>query len=96
MATMFWNCTNLINLRIDNFNTSNVTTMWTMFENCKNLTTLDLSSFDTGNVTTMETMFNYCTKLTTIYVGSNWVINPNTNTTNMFKDCGTSSVTLKP
>ena len=96
MSNMFYNCSSLTDLNLNNFNTSNVTTMWTMFENCKNLTTLDLSSFDTGNVTTMETMFNYCTKLTTIYVGSNWVINPNTNTTNMFKDCGTSSVTLKP
>ena len=44
-------------INLDNFDTSNVTTMQYMFKDSK-VTTLDLSSFDTSNVEIISEMFN--------------------------------------
>lgn len=57
------------------------------------LTSLDLSNFDTSKVTSMNNMFGGCRNLTKIMVGSKWIINSGTNTTNMFYNCGTQTVT---
>jgi surface protein len=57
------------------------------------LTELNLSNFDTSNVTDMSGMFYACEELTTIYVGDKWVINEDTDVTDMFTGCGCSSVT---
>lgn len=66
-----------------------------MFYNCSSLTEIDLSSFDTTNVTRMDSIFNGCTSLNTIYVTEdNWLTNQ-ANTTDMFNNCGTSSVIYK-
>ncbi len=57
---MFNGCSQLLNLDLTNFNTSEVTDMSYMFQGCGNsssLMTLDLSSFDTAKVTTMQQMF---------------------------------------
>ena len=50
---MFSECSNLTNLDVSNFNTSNVTSMSEMFSGCSNLTNLDVSNFNTSNVTNM-------------------------------------------
>ena len=96
MEAMFYRCNQLTNLDVSSFNTSKVTSMINMFCECTNISTLDLSNFDTSKVTSMDYMFQNDTKLNTIYVGSKWIINNNTSTTNMFNGCGTSNVTLKP
>ena len=96
MMSMFFGCAKLTNLDILNFDTSNVNNMYHMFYNCPGLKTLDLSNFNTSNVTSMYGMFSYCDNLTNIYVGPKWIVNSNTDTTDMFLGCGTSSVTLKP
>lgn len=93
MENMFYWCTSLTILDLSNFDTSKVTTMEMMFAADKNLTSLDLGSFDTSNVTTMEYMFDGCTKLKTIYIGQNWKLASKTN--NMFRNCGTSTTTIK-
>ena len=95
MEAMFYRCNQLTNLDVSSFNTSKVTSMINMFCECINIGTLDLSNFDTNKVTSMDYMFQNDTKLNTIYVGSEWIINNNTSTTNMFNGCGTSNVTLK-
>ena len=95
MEAMFYRCNQLTNLDVSSFNTSKVTSMINMFCECINIGTLDLSNFDTNKVTSMDYMFQNDTKLNTIYVGSKWIINNNTSTTNMFNGCGTSNVTLK-
>ena len=95
METMFYRCLQLTNLDVSSFNTSKVTDMTNMFCECTNISTLDLSNFDTSKVTSMDYMFQNDTKLNTIYVGSKWIINNNTSTTNMFNGCGTSNVTVK-
>jgi len=71
-------------INISNFNTSKITNMSAMFHNVK-ATTLDLSSFDTRNVTNMNDMFGM-SKIKTIYVGSNFITNKVTSSTNMFKN----------
>lgn len=64
MSLMFYNCYQMINLDVSNFNTSKVRNMSSMFEQCRNLTSLDVSNFDTSNVTNMTWMFATCRKLT--------------------------------
>lgn len=63
---MFCDCSNLTNLDVSNFDTSNVTNMERMFYFCPNLATLDVSNFDTSNVTDMAQMFDSCSSLTTL------------------------------
>ena len=94
MIGMFYNCARLKELNLTNFDTRNVTTMQAMFCGCNRLTTLDLSSFNTKKVTDMYSFFAYCRNLTSIYVGSNWSTSQ-ANTSNMFSNCGVSSVTQK-
>ena len=48
---------------LENFNTSNVTSMWDMFLNCGNLSEINVSNFDTSKVTNMQGMFYGCKKL---------------------------------
>ena len=53
----------------DNFNTSNVTSMYRMFNYCSKLTEVDLRGFSTtsdSSITTMYQMFNGCGKLTSV------------------------------
>lgn len=61
MAGMFTKCTNLTELDLSMFNTSNVRDMSMMFAGGDigpSLEHLDISGFDTGKVTTMQGMFN--------------------------------------
>ena len=67
---LFEKCTNLKNLDLGNFNTSNVTNMACMFDNCSRLTNLNLSKFDTSNVTDMTDMFFACSSLTELDLSS--------------------------
>ncbi|MDO4912844.1 MAG: BspA family leucine-rich repeat surface protein [Lactobacillus sp.] len=49
---------------LQNFDTSNVTSMNKMFDDCSTLTSLNVSNFDTSNVTDMFGMFSGCSSLT--------------------------------
>ena len=68
LATMFYNCCDIININFIKINTNKVTNMRAMFYNCYKLTKLDLSSFNTNNVTNMRTMFCFCTNLKFIFI----------------------------
>ena len=61
---------NLEELDLSRFDTSNVTNMGYMFRGCNSLTNLDLSSFDTSNVTLMYGMFINCSSLTNLDLSS--------------------------
>ena len=93
MQSMFYSCSNLTSIDVSNFDTSKVTNMGYMFYNCFNLTSIDVSSFDTSNVINMANMFDSCGDLRKIIVGSKWVINSGTDTTNMFERCYAQIVT---
>lgn len=62
-SDMFSGCTNLVNVDLSNFDTSQVTNMNAMFAGCYSLTDIDLSNFNTGKVTSMRNMFAYCNSL---------------------------------
>ena len=55
---------------IENFNTSEVTTMRSMFDKCKKLENVDLSHFDTRKLKSMRSMFYDCIKLKTLDLSS--------------------------
>ena len=56
-AGMFWDCFNLIDIDLSEFDTQNVCNMYEMFSGCSNLTKIDFSNFKTENVTNMAYMF---------------------------------------
>ena len=60
---MFRKCSNIIEINLSNFDTSQVTAMWSMFNGCSSLTSLDLSNFNTSQVSYMDYMFSGCINL---------------------------------
>lgn len=95
MSQMFYSNTKLTNVNLNSFNTSEVTSMNSMFENCSSLTSLDITSFDIAKVSNLNSMFSGNSNLKTIYVGDGWAILNSASATDMFKGCGTSSVTKR-
>ena len=51
MSFMFYGCSSLKELNLNNFNTNNVTDMRDMFSGCRSLKELNLNNFNTNNVT---------------------------------------------
>ena len=54
MKCMFYGCSELKELNLNNFNTNNVTDMNYMFYGCSSLKELNLNNFNTNNVTNMS------------------------------------------
>ena len=71
--------------RLENLDTSRVTSMSYMFSGC-GVTSLDLSSFDTSNVTDMSYMFLDCRKLSSLTM-SDFQNNKVTDMSHMFEHC---------
>ncbi|MBD5528071.1 MAG: BspA family leucine-rich repeat surface protein [Lachnospiraceae bacterium] len=63
---LFYGCSNMVSVNLENFDTSNVTDMHRMFSGCSGLTSLDVSGFNTSNVTDMWGMFSGCSGLTSL------------------------------
>ena len=63
MEYMFFNCTKIISINLENFYTKNVIKMNNMFYNCINLNYLNLDNLDTNFVTNMSYMFFECSSL---------------------------------
>ena len=82
--------TNILDIDLSNFDTSQVTDMSYMFYGMSNLTSLNLSNFDTSNVTKMYAMFSNMSNLTTLDL-SNFNTSNVTNTYRMFS--GMSNLT---
>lgn len=87
MSHMFGNCFKLNYLDISQFDTSEVTDMAYMFGWCHKLSSLDISSFNTSKVTNMHEMFAYCRELSSLTVSDKFVIQDETNTSEMFDSC---------
>lgn len=91
MNNLFYYCTKLTSLDLNNFDTSNfdtsnVTIMSSMFSECSNLTSLNLSNFNTINVTNMSRMFYNCVNLATLNL-SNFDTNKVSSMAYMFYNC---------
>ena len=65
---MFYECSNLTTIDIQNLGTSKTTNMNSMFAMCTNITTLELQNLDTSNVEDMGWMFFECSGLTSLDV----------------------------
>ena len=57
---MFYGCSSLKELNLNNFNTNNVIDMCWMFYGCSSLKELNLNNFDTNNVINMSGMLSGC------------------------------------
>ena len=67
---IFCACSNIIEIDLSQFNSSQVTNMRGMFDSCFSLKSLNLSNFDTSKVTSMRSMFWSCKLLTSINLSS--------------------------
>lgn len=83
---MFRDCSNLTQIDLSNFDTSQVTDMCFMFYNCERLKEIDLNNFNTSNVTDMSSMFEYCKALAKLDL-SNFNTSRVVNMCNMFSGC---------
>lgn len=83
---MFYECSNLTTIDIQNLGTSKTTNMNSMFAMCTNITTLELQNFDTSNVEDMENMLFGCENLETLDI-SNFITAKVTTMCNMFQNC---------
>ena len=89
---LFNRCTELVNVDLTGFDTSNVSNMSYMFSDdasnnaCARLKTLDISNFDTSKVTDMSYMFYNCYNLISLDV-SNFDTEKVTNMCRMFSSC---------
>ena len=63
---MFWKCSDITEIDLSNFKTSQVTEMYAMFAYCSSLTSINLSNLDTLKVLSMNWMFAYCSSLTSL------------------------------
>lgn len=91
MDNMFQNCTNLKSIKFgENFDTSNLTSMYYMFDNSYSLETLDLTSFNTSKVFLMDNMFRMAgqpSQLKHIYVSDKFIIKNVNRSEDMFTGC---------
>ena len=62
MSYMFYECSELKTIIINNFNTNNVKNMCNMFYNCSSLIEINLSKFIINNDTNIDNMLNNCSK----------------------------------
>ncbi len=69
-SRLFYNCSNMTNIDMSEFDTSQVTNMYNMFIGCSNLTSLDVSGFNTSRVTDMRNMFGNCSNLVSLDLSS--------------------------
>ena len=83
---MFWKCSNITEVDLSNFKTSQVTEMNSMFAYCSSLTSINLSNLDTSKVRFMNWMFAHCSSLTSLDL-SNFVTSEVRDMNTMFRDC---------
>ena len=86
LSGMFYNCTNLVSVNTEDWDTSNVGTMYNMFANCTSLVSLDLSNFVTSNVMSMQNMFSNCSSLQSLDMRK-WDTNKTNSVAGMFSGC---------
>jgi len=67
---MFYNCKDLNDLDLSNFNTENIINMSGMFNKCLGLKKINLKNLNTEKVTDMSWMFNECLSLTYLDLSS--------------------------
>ena len=67
---MFYNCEDIIEIDLSNFDASEITNMNSMFSGCSSLTSINFNNFDTSNVSNMKNMFKDCVSLLSLNVSN--------------------------
>lgn len=95
MTGMFSQCSRVTTLDLRNLDISSVLDMSKMFQGCTMLVNVYIHTWNTSKVLQMSHMFEDCGELTNIYVDlAKWVVPPSEiQTVDMFKNCGTTTVT---
>ena len=83
---MFKNCTNLISIDLDSFDSSDVENMEEMFCECRNLISINLDLLNTKKLTNMKKMFCCCESLKKLNISS-FETNNVTDMSSMFLNC---------
>ena len=83
---LFYDCKNIIEIDLSNFNSSCVFSTDQMFFGCSSLISLDLSYFDTSKVRNMDSMFRGCSSLTSLNL-SNFNTSLASGMDCMFRNC---------
>ena len=83
---MFYGCSDIIEIDLSYFNSSEIVDMCYMFRDCISLTSLNLSNFDTSKVIKMFDMFRNCSSLTSLNLTSFDTSNVETMKS-VFEDC---------
>jgi surface protein len=63
---LFWDCSNITEIDLSEFNSSRNTQTFRMFEGCSSLTSINFANFDTSKVTFMGGMFLNCYSISSL------------------------------
>ena len=63
---LFWDCSNITEIDLSEFNSSRNTQTFRMFEGCSSLTSINFANFDTSKVTFMGCMFLNCYSISSL------------------------------
>jgi len=85
---MFQSCSQIIEIDLSKFDTSQITNMYRTFYLCSSLTSLNLNNFNTSLVDDMEGMFYQCSLLKSLDL-SNFVTSKVNKMNQMFYGCST-------
>ena len=86
MSSLFEGCKKLMEIELQNVDTSNVTDMSYMFHGCTSLRNIKLYDINTSNVKNMSNMFDNCISLEKVDLTA-WNTSKVSNMSNMFRDC---------
>ena len=83
---LFYHCSNITEVDLSHFDSSDVTDMRFLFNDCRSLTSIDFTDFDTSKVEYMNSMFHDCISLTSVNI-SNFITNNVIWIGSMFRNC---------
>ena len=91
---MFHSCSNITEIDMSNFDSSQVTEMNSIFSECVSLTSINLSNFDTSQNTNFGSLFYGCALLTSLNL-SNFNTSKATYMTKIFKGCSSLEILVQ-
>ena len=83
---MFYECTSLKTINMNNWTVPKLSGASSMFEGCRSLTEINLSSWNTNNLQYVSNMFSGCTALKSVNL-SGWDTSNISKFTSMFENC---------
>ncbi|MBR3282252.1 MAG: BspA family leucine-rich repeat surface protein [Ruminococcus sp.] len=84
---MFQDFIILEDVKLNNVDTSNVTSLGNLFRGCKRLKNVEISNWNTSKVKNLQYLFYNCERLESAEMIQNWDTSSVTHTANMFSGC---------